>query len=179
MNGAHAHLLVNHWPIVGFALALVLLCATIIRRGDRGMFLATIILLAVAGVGALAAHLTGEPAEEVIEHLPEITHDLIEAHEEAGFVATVIAGVTSLLAVILSILALRRQGPVPLVVLAILLLATVVTVGAMCWVGNLGGKIRHPEIRDAAAMTTSAAGRHSPRPSDTGVSPGATGVSPV
>jgi hypothetical protein len=161
MNAAHAHLLVNHLPIVGFALAFVLLCATVIRRGDRGMFLATIILLAIAGVGALAAQLTGEPAEEVVEHLPDIPHDLIEEHEEAGFVATMIAGVTSLLALILCVLALRRQGPVPMPVLSILLLATALAVGAMCWTGNLGGKIRHSELRGTAPMTTDDHGRRS------------------
>jgi uncharacterized membrane protein len=154
MNAAHAHLLVNHLPIVGFALALVLLCATLIRRGDRGMFLATLILLLIAGVGALAAQLTGEPAEEVVEHLPDVPHDLIEAHEEAGLVAAIIAGITTLLALILGILSLRRDGPVSRLVLSILLLATAIAVGAMCWTGNLGGKIRHSELRATAPITT-------------------------
>jgi hypothetical protein len=54
----------------------------------------------------------------------------------------------------LGILSLRRDGPVSRLVLSILLFATAIAVGAMCWTGNLGGKIRHSELRATAPITT-------------------------
>jgi hypothetical protein len=155
MNAAHLHLLVNHLPIIGAYLGLILLCSTMLRRGDRGMFLATVIVLVISGAGALAAQFTGEPAEEVVEHLPDVPKTLIETHEEGALVATILAGVTSLLALGLSFYALRREGLVPSPVMLVLFLATVATCIAMTWVGSSGGKIRHSEIRGNDNKVTS------------------------
>lgn len=70
MNPAHVHLLVNHLPIVGFAIGVLLLIATMIFHGDRGLFLASLIVIVMSGAGGLAAQFTGEPAEEIVEGLP-------------------------------------------------------------------------------------------------------------
>ncbi len=107
MNGAHLHLLVNHLPIIGFALGLILLVATMFRRADRGMFLASVLVLVIAGGGALVAQFTGEPAEEIVEHLPDVPKNLIETHEGAATSATVSAAITALLALIFCLLTMR------------------------------------------------------------------------
>jgi len=155
MNGAHLHLLVNHLPMVGFAIALFLLAATMLRRGDRGMFLATVLVLVIAGVGALAAQFTGEPAEEVVEHLADVPKTLIETHEGAGMIATISAAITTLLAMLLCVITLRREGPVTIIPMSILLVATLVTCGLMAWTGSTGGKIRHTEVRGTAVFSPS------------------------
>ena len=147
MNGAHLHLLVNHLPVFGFAIALVLLTTTMLRHGDRGMFLASVLVLVIAGGGALAAQFTGEPAEEVVENLQDVPKDLIETHEEVALVATILAGVTALMALIFFGVTMRRGGPITTVPVAILLVASLVTCGAMAWTGATGGKIRHSEVR--------------------------------
>lgn len=151
MNAAHLHLLVNHLPIVGFALGLVLLIATMIRRGDRGMFAASVIVVVIAGGGALAAQFTGEPAEEVVEHLQDVHKASIESHEDLGLIATILAGITSVYSVGLAVVTLRRNERVPTLPLSFLVVATLVTFTAMAWVGTTGGKIRHSEIRGAAS----------------------------
>jgi len=153
MNGAHLHLLVNHLPIIGFAIALILLVATMLRRGDRGMFLATVLVLVIAGAGALTAKFTGESAEEVVEHLADVPKALIETHEEAGLIATISAAITTLLAILLCVITLRREGPVTIIPMAILLVATLVTCGVMAWTGSTGGKIRHTEIRGTTVFS--------------------------
>ena len=147
MNAAHLHLLVNHLPIAGFGIGLFLLAATMVRRGDRGMFLAAVLVLVIAGVGALAAQFTGEPAEEVVEHLQDVPDALIETHEETAQIATILATITTLLALVLCVFTLRREGRIGILPLSILLLATLVTCAAMTWMGATGGKIRHSEIR--------------------------------
>jgi uncharacterized membrane protein len=153
MNAAHLHLLVNHLPIVGFAIGLILLCATMIRSGDRGMFLASVLVLVIAGSGAFAAQFTGEPAEEVVENIQDVPKVLVETHEKVALVATILAGITSLLAIVLSVVTLRREGRINILPLSVLFLATLVTCGAMTWTGATGGKIRHSEVRGTFVTT--------------------------
>jgi len=147
MNAANLHLLVTHLPIAGFAIGLFLLCATMARRGDRGMFLASVLVLVISGTGAVAAQLTGEPTEAVMEHLEDVPEGLIETHAKSALVATILAGITILLALVLCVVALRREGRIGILPLAILLLATLVTCVAMTRTGATGGQIHHSEIR--------------------------------
>ncbi len=149
MNAAHLHLIVNHLPIVGYVIGVLLLACTMARRGDRGMFLASVLVLIFAGGGSLAAYFTGEPAEEIVEGLNDVPEVLIERHEDAAKVATLLAAVITGLTVAVSFYALRREGPIFHVSILILLTAALVVCAAMAWVGNLGGQIRHSEIRGA------------------------------
>jgi len=155
MNGAHLHLLVNHLPIVGFAIGLILLATTMLRRGDRGMFSATVLVLVISGVGALAAQFTGEPAEEVVEELADVSESLIDTHEDAGLMATISAGITTFLAMLIGVITLRREGSVRIMPTSILFVATLVTCGAMAWTGSTGGKIRHAEVRGTMVFSPS------------------------
>ena len=152
MNAAHLHLLINHLPIIGFAIGLLLLAVAAVFRGDRGIFLASVLVLVISGGGGLAAQFTGEPAEEVVEHLQDIPNALIETHEGAALVATILASITTLLAIFLCVVTLRREGRIGVIPLSIILVATVVTCGAMTWAGTTGGKIRHSEIRASALV---------------------------
>ncbi len=159
MNAAHLHLLVNHLPIVGFALGLILLAATLLRRGDRGMFVAAALVVVISGAGGLAAQFTGEPAEEVVEHLPGVSEELIESHEKAGLIATILASITTLVAIVLSFVTLRKEGRIGVIPLSVLFVATLATCGAMAWAGSTGGKIRHTEIRDSTSNAPSSGER--------------------
>jgi uncharacterized membrane protein len=161
MNDAHLHLMVNHLPIVGFAIGLSLLGLTVLKRGDRGVFLAALLVLAISGAGALAAQFTGEPAEEVVEHLPDVPKALIETHEGAAQIATILASITLFLTLVIGVITLRRDGRITILPLSILLVATVATCGAMTWTGSTGGKIRHTEIRDSSTKAPASPTKHS------------------
>jgi uncharacterized membrane protein len=98
MNPAHLHLMLNHLPVVGLALALVFLGWGLARRNQTltKTSLATLVAIALL---AILAFLTGEPAEGIAERLPEVSKPFIEKHEEAAqiaFVATLVAGVAAL-----------------------------------------------------------------------------------
>lgn len=153
MNSAHLHLVVNHLPIVGYVIGVLLLACTLARRGERGMFVAAVFVLLFSGASSLPAYFSGEPAEEIVEELNNVPEVLIERHEDAAKVATLLAAIFTGLTVAVSFYALRREGHISIVPTVILLLAGLVVCAAMAWVGNLGGQIRHSEIRMPVATS--------------------------
>ncbi len=155
MNDAHLHLLVNHVPILGTLFGLLLGLYGAVRR-QPAVVRAAFLALLVSGLGGYVAQETGEDAEEAVEELPGVTHAAIHEHEEAAEWATW-AGL-ALAVVALGGLAWRRREPevgtAPTV--AVLLFAAVVF-ALMARVGNLGGEIRHTEIRADPATPSPAA----------------------
>jgi hypothetical protein len=149
MSAAHWHLMLNHIPLLGLLFGAVLL-AYGVWRGSEDVQKASLGLLAVAGLSALAVYLTGEPAEEVVEGLAGVSHDAIEAHEEFGIYALVGGLVTALTALGALGYALFRRRLARWSVVLTLVLA-VVSTGLLGYTANLGGKISHPELRGAAS----------------------------
>jgi hypothetical protein len=123
------------------------------------MFTAAVLVVVISGAGGLAAQFSGEPAEEFVEQLADVPKALIETHEGAGLIATILASITTLLAIVLSFVTLRKEGRIGVLPLSILLIATGVTCIAMTWAGATGGKIRHSEIRDSILTTPSPGAR--------------------
>jgi uncharacterized membrane protein len=144
MTWAHVHLALNHVPVIGI-LFIVLLLGTAVVRGSSELARASYGLIALVAVIAVAVYFTGEPAEELVEKLPGFSESLLDTHEDAALVATVGMSLLGLAA----IFGLVRRQPAwyPKAVLALSLLVLVL----MGWTANLGGQIRHTEIRSAAA----------------------------
>lgn len=154
-SGAHLHLLVNHLPILGAVFALLILVYGLARKSDDVVRLGLLAFVLV-GVAVVGAQLTGEPAEEAVEHLAGVSEGLIHAHEEAAELSTIALALTGVVA--LAALVLRRGGR------RLARAATLATValglvgaGLVARAGNLGGQIRHPEIRSGATAGTGAA----------------------
>ncbi|GAB3237281.1 hypothetical protein GCM10027346_28680 [Hymenobacter seoulensis] len=144
MNEAHLHLVLNHAPILGTLFGLVVLAFGIVRH-DAILSKTGLISLVVAAVLCLPTQLTGEGAEEVVEHLPGISHQLIHAHEEAaelGFWALELTGALALVA----LLNKTRPRLFRLAVLA----GAILSFGLLARAGNLGGQISHPELQATA-----------------------------
>lgn len=149
MSGAHLHLLLNHVPILGTAFGLALLLWGLARRSDEVVRAAWLALVASALV-ALPAYFSGEPAEDAVEHRPEVLHALIEQHEAAAqqsLIAALVLGAACLAALVAA-----RGGRRPARgFVATTLLLSMLAVALLAYAGNLGGQIRHAEIRPAAA----------------------------
>jgi uncharacterized membrane protein len=141
-------LLLNHLPVVGIVLAALLILVAWMRRSDElvKVSLGLIVLLAVV---AVIVFFTGEPAEEAVEYLAGVSHDVVERHEEAALVATVGMGVLG--AAALLVLFWFRRHIVPRALVMTSLLATLGLSGVMGYVANLGGQIRHTEIAGGGA----------------------------
>jgi uncharacterized membrane protein len=149
MNAAHLHLMLNHIPVLGTAFGLALLAWGLIRRSDE-LRRASLGVLVIVALFAIPAYLTGEPAEEAIEHLSGVNEDAIEEHGEAAKFA--FAGDLVLGAIALGGLIVFRGSRFAPAWLDILVLVLAVLVFAMMVrTANLGGHIRHPEISSKSA----------------------------
>jgi uncharacterized membrane protein len=151
MNWAHLHLLSNHLPVLGTAFGLGLLGWAVVRGNDavQRAALGTFVVVALL---ALPAYFTGEPAEDIVERAAGVGGASIEAHEAAALVALIGVEVVGVLALI----ALFRAGggrSLSIVATRAVLAVAIVTAGLLAWTANLGGRIRHAEIRPGATQT--------------------------
>jgi uncharacterized membrane protein len=140
MTWAHLHLALNHVPVIGILLVIVLLAAAVLR-GSRDLLRASYGLIILVAVIGLAVYLTGEPAEKLVEHLPGYPEGIVERHEEAALLATIGMSILGVLAALGLAPRARPWYPKAMLLLGLLVAAL------MGWTANLGGQIRHPEIR--------------------------------
>jgi len=152
MSAVHLHLLLNHLPVIGTVIALCLLAFAALR-GDARVGRVSLALLAALAVAAVVTYLTGEPAEESVEGMAGVSEALIEGHEEAALLATIALGVVG--AASLAALVLFRRRTLSRGAMLGLLVAGLVPAGALAYTANLGGRIRHPEIRAGATAAGS------------------------
>jgi uncharacterized membrane protein len=148
MSLVHLHLLLNHVPVVGAVFGLLFLVVALVRR-DGALAKVSFAFLALVGAVSVAVFMTGEPAQEAIEKLPGFSERLIDRHEDAALLATIVAGTMGALALASLILYRRRALPRWLTMLG--LVAAVGASAMMAYTANLGGQIRHSEIRAGAA----------------------------
>jgi uncharacterized membrane protein len=145
MNPAHWHLMLNHVPVLGTAFGMALIAWALVRKSEelKRVSLGVFVIIALL---AIPAYLTGEPAEEIVEHLPGVSEASIEEHEDAAKFA--FAGVLVLGAAALGGLVIFRRGrPAPTWVAVVALVLSVIVFAMMVRTANLGGLIRHPELR--------------------------------
>lgn len=145
MDAAHLHLMLNHLPIAGMLFAIPLLLVAWWRNSDSLGRMGMLIVL-LSGLITIPTFLTGEPAEEIIEHLPGISEQMIKIHEETAEKALWFIGAASLGALISLIFAYRNKALSLRAIPAVTILA-ICSMGFLAWTNNLGGQISHPEIR--------------------------------
>ena len=155
MNLAHLHLILNHVPTVGSAAALGLLILGYARRNDHLKHVGLELLFVIA-VLTLPVYVSGVAAHRELKEVKEVSDDAIRVHQDAaliGFGVMELAGFAAWLA----LWQWRRRGaaaPGFVPVAMALLIASLAVMGAAA---NIGGEIRHPEIR-AAGEAAAAAG---------------------
>jgi len=148
VNPAHLHLILNHFPPIGVPIGLVILLVGLMRHNETLVRTALVLFVALAAI-TVPVHMTGEPAEEIVEGLAGVSGQAIEAHEDAAFIGlltTAALGAGSLIA----LLAMRQRRPVARALGYGIVALAVVSAGTLTWVANLGGEIRHSEIRSGA-----------------------------
>lgn len=156
MDPAHAHLILNHIPVVGLGAAILLLLYAFARRNDE-MKKAALIGFVLLALVTIPVYLTGGEAEERVEHLPGVSDAFIEEHEEAAtssLIAIEILGALSLAGLVLT----RRSRAVPKWLAVISLVASIIVAAVMVRTANLGGQIRHTEIRSGASAPSQQVG---------------------
>lgn len=149
MSWGHLHLLLNHVPVIGTFLGLLLLLVAFGRKSEE-LKKVTLGLFVLIALVAVPVYLTGEPAEEMVENFPGISEAMIDRHEDAALFSLIAVEVAGIIALAGLLLFRRKKGLGNL--LAIVTLAfSVVTGGLLAWTSNLGGQVRHTEISSGLA----------------------------
>lgn len=143
MDATHVHLLLNHFPIIGTLIGAAVMLWGMIRHDKTIRAVAAVIVMAMA-VMAIPVYLTGEPAEERVEHVSGVSEAMIEEHQEAAELAIVVMAVAGLSSLLALLLQYRSGSKIPF---AIAFVLTLGAFAAMAWAGYNGGQIRHSELR--------------------------------
>lgn len=145
MNPAHMHLIVNHLPVVGALFTLLLLSIAFVRKGVE-LRKVTLLLAVLVSLSLIPAFLTGEPAEDRVESLLGVDNQAIEQHEESALVSSGFLGLAGAIA-LAGLLIYRRRETIPFSFMSGFAVVMVFAAISLGWTANLGGKIRHSEIR--------------------------------
>jgi uncharacterized membrane protein len=161
MDLTHAHLLLNHVPTAGFVIGLLLYASSLIARNAEWKRASLVIFVGIALV-TIPTYVSGNAAADVLCEGgakapacadPGVPKSLIQAHEDAAllaFAAIVLTGAFAWL----GLWQIRRTSRAANWNLAAVLLLSLVAFGLVARAANIGGEIRHPEIRPAQETVT-------------------------
>jgi uncharacterized membrane protein len=150
MNQAHLHLLITHLPIFGSILgAMVLIHALWTRTNATKIAAYNVLILSALGAGI--SYLTGEAAEETVEHLPTVVEATIKTHEEFALYALISLIALGVAACFGLWTILSKSGIVRNTAFVVLAIAAI-SFGLVARTGYLGGQIRHTEVYNASAQ---------------------------
>lgn len=154
MNWTHVHLLLNHFPTIGMIVGLSVYFAAIVIKSDdlKRTSLAIFFFIALL---AIPTFVTGTAAELALAKKPDVSQTTIQAHETAAFEALGVMELTGALAW-LGLWQYRRLSRVPQGTLMAVLLTGLLTFAMMTRAANIGGEIRHSEIRTGPAPVENA-----------------------
>jgi uncharacterized membrane protein len=152
VNLAHTHLLLNHFPTIGTIIGLGLFLVSLVLKSNELKRASLVIFLGIALI-TLPTYVTGNAAQEILGASPDVSKDAIETHEGAALTAFLVMEIMGGLAW-LGLWQYRRSSEFPRWIISIILVLALVTIGLMARAANIGGEIRHPEIRPQQATTT-------------------------
>ncbi|MCP4460550.1 MAG: hypothetical protein GY816_21390 [Cytophagales bacterium] len=145
MDATHIHLAITHFPIVGTIIGAGILAYGLYTENEsiNKVALVTLILMALL---TIPVFLTGESAEETVEHLAGVSENIVEEHEELAEKAIWLMGALGVLSLI-SFYAISKKLSISKRLVLLTLITALASFGLFAKVGNLGGQIRHSEIR--------------------------------
>ena len=137
MNLTHFHLLLNHFPIIGTLISSIIILYGIIKNQYQAKSIGAIIIIIMAII-AIPIFLTGEPAEETVEHLQGISESIIHDHEEAGEQAIWFMEIAGLFSV-LSLFFQYKKSVTTNNIFILTFVLTLISFALMARTGYLGG----------------------------------------
>ena len=145
MNPAHLHLMINHFPVIGLIISSAILAVALLRRSDEITRVGAVLLVFVALI-TIPVYLTGEPAHEIVEHLPGASEDILHAHEDVAVYAMILIEILGA-AALAGLVAFRRALTLPSWFAPGFFVLSIVAVALVGWTSSIGGQIMHPEAR--------------------------------
>jgi uncharacterized membrane protein len=148
MNPVHLHLLLNHFPTVGFSIGLGLFLVGLVAKRDELQRVSLVIFFLTAAL-TITTYVSGSDAQEALKETPDLPMSLISAHEAAALLAFTCMQVTGFFSW-LALWTWRGASRVAKWNLAVVLILAIVSFGLMAQAANIGGEIRHSEIQSTA-----------------------------
>jgi uncharacterized membrane protein len=155
LSPTHVHLLLNHFPTIGFIMGLTLYVAGLYARSDHVKQAALVVFVGVALI-TIPTYCTGNAAAErlcvpardnpTICADTEMSRTLIEMHEGAAYLSLAFMIITGGFAW-LGLWQYRRIFHIARWNTVLILVFSIVTLTLVSRAANIGGEIRHPEIR--------------------------------
>jgi uncharacterized membrane protein len=146
MNGAHWHLVVNHFPIIFPVAGIIVMITGLISKSEAVKRTALLIFI-LGAFTAAAAMATGEGAEEVAEKISGVTETYIERHEETAETFALLSYILGGLSLAGLWASFKQKTYANTITISTLVFAFVILFFAK-QTGTTGGEIRHTEIRN-------------------------------
>lgn len=146
-SGPHLHILLNHIPSLGSALALVVYLYSFYSKDERLKHAAIMGFLALALL-TIPTYISGAASRWNIQNRgdTDVLQGLIFAHQNRALLAFTSIGVTGCFAWF-ALWQKRRFDAIPKWNQMTILVLGILTVILMVEAGSLGGRINHPEVR--------------------------------
>lgn len=141
---AHAHLLLNHFPTIGFGVGICLLLAAIAGKSED-LKRASLVVFSAIALLAIPTYLTGKAAQQAIAGGPGVSDALMETHQDAALLAFLVMEMVGFVAW-LGLWHFRRTARPSRGNVSAVLVLSLVTFVLMARAAVIGGEIRHPEI---------------------------------
>jgi uncharacterized membrane protein len=146
---SHVHMILNHFPTVGFVLALGFYVVALVMK-DVVMTRACLVLFVICGILGVPTYVTGNASMWALTDppIPGISKAVINAHRDMALLMLFGLAFTGVAAWI-ELWRFRHLGRLSNRSLYLVLVFAIITLGVMAETGHRGGQIAHPEIRVA------------------------------
>lgn len=147
-TATHVHLLLCHAPLLLVLLSLAFLVLGMGRGNLRDQRIALALSVAAALI-ALPLYFSGAPSMSLLTRLPDYMDSIVERHRTVAALAMAgcgLLGVTALAALIFF-----DRGTIPRGFGIAMILAAFFVSAILVWTANIGGEIRHSEIRPVSS----------------------------
>jgi hypothetical protein len=145
-NPAYRHMLLNHVPIIGLCIALVVLVIGIVARHTALLFTGLLLVAVCAGASIPVSYYGDAAYPTVYDSLDRQGRGWLDYHAELAASWLPLLYANTALAILAIVIGVARR---PLLKWTALLVAlvTLAGVGGAAAVARAGGQIQHPEFR--------------------------------
>jgi uncharacterized membrane protein len=144
---SHVHLILNHFPTVGFVMTLAFYAIGLTANND-GVKRGALAAFVICSIVVVPTYVTGAAAmwALTVPPIPEISKAVINAHRDMALATLFGVGFTGAAAWI-ELWRYRYVGRFSRISLWLILAFALITLAIMAETGHRGGQINHPEIR--------------------------------
>lgn len=147
MEPNHLHLLVNHAPIFGTFIGLVLLIIGFVAK-NHVLEKTAFITFIISGFAGSVAYFSGGDAAGVVKHFEETSRPMIKEHAQLGKTAFYMMIALAIASTAVLVIMWRSPNVKSGIMKTAVIALAAITFGILGNVAYLGGKIRRPELRN-------------------------------